>query len=241
MKLSIIIPALQEEKIIEKMLISLKELKNFDYEIIVSDGHSTDKTVEIAKKYADKVVVHDGLTRQTIGQGRNRGAEVATGDFFVFLDSDVFIPKINEFFIKALSRFEEDKKLLALTVCLKALPEYETRSDRFLWAVVNLDHRLMNNVLHIGSSSGEFQMFRAEAFKKIKGYSETLVMAEDSDIFGRISKIGKARTESSLYVMHTSRRAHNEGWIWLWITWIVNTILYIIFKKSFIKEWKVSR
>jgi glycosyltransferase involved in cell wall biosynthesis len=241
MKLSIIIPALEEEKFIKKTLLSLRELKNFDYEIIVSDGHSKDRTVEIAKEYADKVIVHDGKTRQTIGQGRNRGAEVARGDFFVFIDSDVFIPNINDFFAKAISEFEKNEKLVAFTVCLKTLPEYETLGDKISFAILNFLYWFMNDIMHKGSSSGEFQMFRAEAFKKIKGYSEILVITEDTEIFMRMTKIGEVKFDYSLCVMHTSRRAHNEGWIPLWIKFMSNTASALIFKKSIIKEWKVSR
>src|SRR4051812_47233932 len=98
MKLSIIIPTLNEEKILEKTLLHLRELHDIPYEIIVSDGKSKDKTIEIANKYADKVVVYEGEKRQTIGMGRNLGASVAQGDFFVFLDADMYVPDINDFF-----------------------------------------------------------------------------------------------------------------------------------------------
>jgi glycosyltransferase involved in cell wall biosynthesis len=241
MKLSIIIPTLQEEKMIEKVLISLKELKGFEYEIIVSDGHSTDRTAEIAKKYADHVVVHDGKTRQTIAQGRNDGARIAQGEFLVFLDSDVFICNINLFFSRAITDFEKDKELIALTGKLKTLPEYETLGDKISWSIVSHFHQFINNVLHTGSSSGEFQMFRAEVFRKVKGYNETLVFGEDAEIFTRLSKIGKVRSDMKLCVMHTSRRAHNIGWTSLWFEWSINVISNLIRKKPIVKEWKVSR
>ena len=239
--LSIIIPTLNEEKIIKKMLSSLKELKSFEYEIIVSDGLSTDKTIEIVKEYADKVIIHDGKTRQTIGEGRNAGAKVAQGEYLVFLDSDVFIPDINTFFSKVISRFEKNKKLVALTVKLKTLPEHETLGDKISWTIVNFIHWTINNVLHKGSSSGEFQMFRADAFRQIEGYKKGLVFAEDGEIFFRISKIGQARLDPKLHVMHTSRRAHNQGWFSLWAIWIGNLISNLIRKKPISKEWKVSR
>ena len=101
--------------------------------------------------------------------------------------------------------------------------------------------QFLNNVLHIGSSSGEFQMFRPEAFRKVGGYNEAMVFGEDADIFMRLSKIGKTRLDSSLYVMHTSRRAHNVGWGSLWAEWIVNVASNLFRKKPVAKEWKVSR
>src|SRR5665213_4213761 len=96
--ISIIIPTLNEEKILKKTLTSLKQLKVADYEIIVSDGASTDKTLEIAKDHAHKVITHTSAGRQNIAQGRNAGAAHAHGDYLVFIDADVFIPKINDFF-----------------------------------------------------------------------------------------------------------------------------------------------
>lgn len=239
--LSIIIPTLNEEKIIEKMLTSLKELTDFPYEIIVSDGNSTDRTVEIARNHAHKVVVHDGKTRQTIGEGRNAGAEVALGEYLVFLDSDVFIPNSNAHFARAISHFEKNKNLLALTVLLKTLPEHETMGDYISWKIVNSAHRLLNNIFHIGTSSGEFQMFRKEAFQSIEGYSKTLCFGEDAEIFYRLSKIGRTWLDPKLHVFHTSRRAHNMGWLSLWSVWTVNVISNWIRKKPVSKEWKVSR
>jgi glycosyltransferase involved in cell wall biosynthesis len=64
--LSIIIPTLNEEKIIKSTLSLLKSRLKIPHELIVSDGGSNDKTVSIAKEYADKVVVFSEKNRQTI-------------------------------------------------------------------------------------------------------------------------------------------------------------------------------
>ena len=102
-KLSIIVVTLNEESVIKDTITSLKSL-TIPHEIIVSDGKSTDKTAEIAKQYADKVVVYSGIPRQTIAMGRNDGAAAATGEFLVFLDADSRILHTDEFFNEALSR-----------------------------------------------------------------------------------------------------------------------------------------
>ncbi len=78
--ISIIIPTLDEEKLIETTLRSLKEGLTLPHEIIVSDGGSSDRTVEIARCFADQLVEHRGAWRETIGQGRNQGARVAKGE-----------------------------------------------------------------------------------------------------------------------------------------------------------------
>ncbi|MEM5873123.1 MAG: glycosyltransferase, partial [Candidatus Aenigmatarchaeota archaeon] len=57
-KISVIIPTYNEEKYIEDTLLSIKYQRfNYPYEIIVSDSNSKDKTIEIAKKYANKIII----------------------------------------------------------------------------------------------------------------------------------------------------------------------------------------
>ena len=133
--ISIIIPTLNEEKIIEKTLKSLKELKG-DYEIIVSDGKSTDRTVSISKMYADKVVVYEGEARQTIAMGRNLGASVASGEYLLFLDADIAIPNPSFFFSKLLKEFN-DKKFVGATVFLKVYKEMATIGDNIFYSMLN--------------------------------------------------------------------------------------------------------
>ncbi len=73
--ISVVIPAYNEENYIEACLKSLRNQKtNVPYEIVVCDNNSTDRTVEIAKKYADKVVYE---RRQGIGYARNKGVSAS--------------------------------------------------------------------------------------------------------------------------------------------------------------------
>lgn len=241
MKLSIIIPTLNEEKVLERTLKSLRQLSIVQYEIIVSDGHSTDRTLEIVHKYADKVVEHDGSFRQTIAQGRNAGAAAAKGEYFLFIDADVLIPDIDSFFRRALPLFETDPTLAGLTVFLQVLPEHVTLSDKLFFAISNRVNQVLNNVLHLGSASGEFMMMPAEKFRQVGGFNPQLVVAEDNDLFGRLSKVGKTRVETGLYVMHTSRRAHSVGWPILLALWLGNFIYSKLRGKSLSREWKAIR
>ena len=238
--ISIIIPTLNEEKIIEKTLKSLKGF-NGDYEIIVSDGRSTDRTIEISKQYADKVVVYEGTTRQTIGMGRNLGASMAQGEYLLFLDADLYIPDINEFFKKTLTSFEEDPSLVGLTVYMKVFPEMATTADKFFFWLFNNMFYFLNNILHKGVSYGEFQMMRKNIFKELGGYNEKLAVAEDNEFFKRLTKKGKTKIDSNLIVFHTGRRAHKIGWPRLLISWWINQLSVSVFKKSYHSEWKVIR
>lgn len=238
--ISIIIPALNEEKIIAKTLTSLRKL-TLPHEIIVSDGGSKDKTAEIAREYADKVIVHTGEKRQTIAQGRNEGAKHAQGDFLVFFDADCSIPDMDAFFRIALSDFEKNLKLVALTASLRVLPDNETWADRFGYGILNTNVKILNNILHLGEAAGEFQMMRKSTFEKVGGFREDLVTREDADMFKRLSKLGRTMSDPRLTVYHTGRRPHKEGWPNVLWTWSVNTVWVFLFDKSVASKWEEIR
>ncbi len=241
MKLSIIIPTLEEEKVIGKILKSLQELRGPQCEIIISDGHSSDRTVDIAKEYADKVIVHDGKTRQTIAGGRNAGAKVAVGDYIVFIDADVEIYDVSKFFARAESFFDTNQKIVGLTANVRIMKEFETIADRLNFDFINFIHRLANNVLGIGMAIGEFQMVRRSVFNSIGGYNEKIVVGEDQEFFRRLSKMGKTILPKDLTIYHTGRRIHKLGWFHIWVAWMKDGLVVTFFNKSVSKEWKIIR
>ncbi len=83
-EVSVVVCARNEEKFIEACMKALKN-QNLKPEIIVVDGHSTDKTVKIAKKYADKIVFDNG---KGISDARNVGAKAASGKIVAYCDAD---------------------------------------------------------------------------------------------------------------------------------------------------------
>lgn len=235
--ISIIIPVRNEAKIIGETTKKIHdELTAYEHEIIVSDGGSSDRTVEVAKKYANVLEYH-GAERKTIAWGKNQGAKAAKGPYLVFIDADVHIPNPNEFFKTALARFAADPKLTGLTVNLNVFPDQATFADRFFFGMVNRDHWFNNNVTHLGSASGEFQMIPKSAFEKVNGYKEYLVVAEDNDMFARLAKIGHTHMDRSLNVYHTGRRGHEVGWPRLLWEWFVNYTSVRFFDRSHHKEW----
>ncbi len=99
--ISIIIPTLNEEKLLPNLLDQLSDqnLKSkFNYEIIVSDGGSKDKTLDIAKRYTDKIVVHNENRRQKISEGKNLGFKISSGDLLVFICADCRLDNPYQFF-----------------------------------------------------------------------------------------------------------------------------------------------
>jgi len=241
--ISIIIPTLNEETILEKTLKNVKQINRFPVEIIVADSRSTDKTVQIAGRYADKVVVYEKPDKPNAAKGRNLGAQNAHGEYLMFVDADVFkFNLVPDDFVTGLVReFEKDEKLLAATVNLLVSPEMERFWDHVILCTVNLLHYLNNNIFHTGSSSGELQFIRRSAFEKLGGYNEILVASEDQDMFIRLAKLGKTKLIRSLSAYHTGRRPHKIGWPKLIYIWMKELAYYKFTKKSAAEEWTPIR
>lgn len=94
-KLSIIIPARNEEKNLPILLKSLQKQSYQPYEILVVDDDSQDQTAEVAVSYGAKVVQFPKDKRDWVGKaaGCYYGAQAAKGEWFLFLDADIFLPR----------------------------------------------------------------------------------------------------------------------------------------------------
>jgi glycosyltransferase involved in cell wall biosynthesis len=234
--LSIIIPTYEEERVIEKTLLHLRTVKSVPFELIVADSGSTDRTVEIAEKYADAVVRYDDRPKNA-ARGRNLGAVHASGKYLAFIDADVLPVDPEHFFKKLIERFEADSRIMGGGVCVRTLPEIETWGDRISHIMINVMTATANNIFHQGAISGEFQMMRKDAFEKVGHYNESLNITEDNDLYGRLAKLGKTRTFWDLMVMHPSRRAHKIGWPRLWFEWTINLFAVKFLGHTWHSEW----
>lgn len=237
--ISFIIPTYNEEKVIAETLQRLRKFTLAPYEIIVADDQSTDRTVEIAKNFADKVVIVKNKT--TIAANRNHGAKEAQYPFLVFIDSGVEIPDLSTFFRIALKRFEDNTKLYALAVRVHIHPIIVTKTDILFTWFLDAWFSFSNNIMHWGLSTGKFQMIRTEAFKKIGGYNESLAAGEDNELYNRLSAHGHTRWEKRLTVFHLGRREHALGWPQLLVIWALNGLWVTLFNRSFNKEWRAIR
>ncbi|HOX96073.1 MAG TPA: glycosyltransferase family 2 protein [Candidatus Woesebacteria bacterium] len=87
MKLTVVIPTLNEEKDLYKTLESIKNLAD---EVLVIDSGSTDRTIEIAKTYGAKTIHHPFTS---FSETRNFGNEQAIGDWILSIEADVYVTK----------------------------------------------------------------------------------------------------------------------------------------------------
>jgi glycosyltransferase involved in cell wall biosynthesis len=239
---SIVVPTLNEEKLLPQLLsqISDPRLKNnYNYEIIISDGGSVDSTREISLELADKIVVHTKKERQNISQGRNAGAELAEGDWIIFLNGDVLISDIDKFFDK-IQKYSSTNSFSGITFSVLINPDEENLTDRIFLSFYNYYFHLLN-IIGIGMSRGECMVVNRQLFEELKGFNEKLAAGEDFDLFTRVRKNGKVKFLHNPVIYESPRRYRKEGHFKIMFKWLINSLAVYFKKKSVSKEWKAVR
>lgn len=243
--ISLIIPVFQEEKIIKQTLqIYTKELREkYNIELIVSDGGSTDRTIEIAEKFANKITVHNEKRKQTIAEGRNKGALISKGDILVFMNGDT-VPANPEKFFDKISKLGFDDNFysnnIAFTCYVSVSPEEILIKDKVFYFIHNRYIRFLN-FIGLGMGRGECQIVKSDYFNMVDGYDDSLAAGEDFDLFRRLAKIGKIGFMKDIIVYESPRRFRKYGYIKVIMSWIFNSLSVMIYGKSVSKDWEAVR
>lgn len=199
--ISIIIPTLNEEDYLPRLLESIKKQAFGDYEVIVSDAGSTDATLEIARKY-HCVITKGGLP----ARGRNNGAKAAKGNTLFFLDADTILP--DHFLHQSLQEFYE-RKLDMASFCITPHPVQKVSSflvDVFYnKMIVALEKLLPHSAVGI--------LIKKELFEKLGGYNESVILSEDHDLGRRAAKVAKFGVIRSARITVSDRRFRKDGWL----------------------------
>ena len=240
-KISIIIPTLNEEKLITQ---TLKQFdcdikKNFGLEVIVSDGGSTDSTLEIARNYADKVIVHNEKYKQNIARGRNQGASVSDGDVLVFLNADTLINDVSSFFDEILYEMNRDH-ISAIACPVKVFKNEEIKIDKLFHFLYNNYVRFLNKFV-MGMGRGECHILDRKAFKSIGGYNENCYAGEDFDLYKRLRKTGKVLFLKNRVIFESPRRYRKLGYRKVFWDWTRNSVWITLFGKSISQNWDEIR
>ncbi|GMV54114.1 MAG: glycosyltransferase [Flavobacteriales bacterium] len=243
--LSIVVPVLNEEKLLEQTLrVFTPELQaRFQAEIIVSDGGSTDSSVSIALTHTSNVVVHSGEHRQTIAEGRNKGAEVAQGSVLIFINADT-VPANAEGFLATIVCFADRQGRYGRASAL-ACPVHVNPSEARLFD--SIFHPLYNtyiallNLLRIGAGRGECQIVRTDVFRAVGGYRPALAAGEDFDLFARIALRARVMFAGDLLMYESPRRYRRFGYLRIVWWWSVNALSVLFRGKSSSEEWEQVR
>lgn len=227
--ISIIIPTLNEEIYLPRLLDSIKKQDYSDYEIIVSDGGSLDKTADIAKEMGCSFIV-DNLHHHPSWQ-RNNGAEIAKGEILLFLDADTVLQE--NFLSSAISEFKR-KNLSTAAFYIKFNPNCFLYS--FFSSVINSLAWSRQLISPIGIGAGI--IVKKEINKKLNGFNTEILLAEDYDYCTRSAKVGKFRMIKSIKLLYSSRRLENNGKFVTLAKWLkmgLFTLLNLKIKKKIIK------
>jgi glycosyltransferase involved in cell wall biosynthesis len=237
MKLSIVIPAHNEELSISECLSSITENLDFpDSEIIVINNASTDKTKEVAEKFQNVRVIDErekGLTK-----ARQRGLKEAKGELISYLDADTKIPigwskTMMEAFVK-------NKNL----VCLSGPPRYYDLKGFGKFMTELFWRTLAPFMYHIVGYMAYGANFTAKrnALIAIGGFDSNIKFhGEDTDIARRLSKVGKVVFSQRFFIYGSGRRFSGEGVFKTNLTYGINFLWEVIFHKPFSKEYKDIR
>jgi rSAM/selenodomain-associated transferase 2 len=171
-KISVIIPALNEAENIEPCLLSVARQQG-QFEIIVVDGQSTDGTAEIAERYATVIISERGRAVQM-----NEGARRAQGDVLLFLHADSIL---HPYALTRLQEALEDSHVVGGTFTLRF------DSDKFLLKFIAFFTRFKIRYFHYGDQ-GVF--VRRSVFERLGGFKEMPLM-EDIDFLLRLRKSGR--------------------------------------------------
>ncbi|MHA1737772.1 MAG: glycosyltransferase [Candidatus Heimdallarchaeota archaeon] len=172
---SIIVPTYNEERNIVKCLDSLKKLNYPNYEIIISDGGSTDKTIEIAQSKIDKVVIDYNVPPGWIGKnwGCYLGYKEAKGEYLLFVDADtVHKPESLDHFIKI--AIERDSALLSLFP-YQILEKWWESINTFIYFASMLTYGGRNSVNNPDkpnsyTASGQYMLFKRADYEVFGGH-----------------------------------------------------------------------
>jgi len=213
MLISIIIPTLNEERQIGKLIAYLQRDPSFPLvkEIIVVDGHSEDHTREVAIKTGATVLnsEHRGRALQM-----NLGARRASGQILYFLHADTFPPT------GYAQKIWQATRDLYISGCFRL---------RFDWShwFLNTNSwftRFNSNLFRFGDQS---LFVRKEAFMQVNGYNNKLKIFEDQEIVKQLSRLGRFAVLSD-HVTTSARKYRKNGPIRLQLVYFWIYFLYVL-------------
>jgi GT2 family glycosyltransferase len=209
-KVSIVVPAYNEERLLPAALKSiLGAARAFDgwaWELIVCDNNSTDRTAQIARDAGATVVFEP---HNQISRARNRGASVAAGEWLVFVDADSTPSR--ELFADLRAAIESGRVIGGgATIAVEAAEagQWAVRAALGFW-------NAMSRSLHW--AAGAFVYCEAAAFRRAGGFSEELYASEELDLSQKLKRLAKARGRefrilSAHSLLTSNRKMHLYGW-----------------------------
>lgn len=205
--LSIIIPTYNEEEYIGRLLECLRPQLTESDELIVVDSYSSDRTVDIAKKYGARIILEP---KNGNGLARNAGAKAARNDIIVFVDADC-IPS-NDFAERIRNHFRSPEVL-----AVGGLDLYHSDSSvrrviyntfsRTVFYTAMITHALTGKYWFASNNCA----YRKDVFLGAGGFRS--VICEDTDLTRRLPPSKNVVYDSKLRLLLSDRRFRKHGFL----------------------------
>ena len=210
MKISIVIPAFNEERLLADTLASINKARasfdsaNIESELIVCDNNSTDRTAEIARA-AGATVVFEAVNQ--IGRARNTGAAAASGDWLLFVDADS--KPSAELFTEVTEQIRSGRCVAG--GCTLRL-EGNHRIPNVITRVWNWKSRQRRWV------AGSFIFVETAVFRKIGGFNREFYAGEELDLSNRLNAVAK-ETGREVVILHRHPMLTSDRKVRLYTGW----------------------
>ena len=205
MKISVVVPAFNEEKLLPATLRSIRtaavafDAPGWTWEIVVCDNNSTDRTAEVARAEGATVVFEPV---NQIGRARNAGAAGASGDWLIFVDADS--QPSPELFADVAVEIQRGNRVAGGSTVKLDGDHFWYNFWVRVWNILSRFRRYM---------AGSFIFCDAKAFREVGGFNNELFVAEELDLSIKLKKLAR-KTGLSLVVLHrhplltSARKAH---------------------------------
>ncbi len=214
-KISVVIPTYNEEAYIGRCLNSLvnQTLNRDAYEIVVVDGGSADRTVEIAREYADIVIMQQS---KGVGGARNDGVALSSGEIVAMTDADIVLPD------NWLERIYDDFSGDGVVAVYGPIIPIESRFKYRL--LIGMFNKLVHIAAYLKvfyATLGSNTAILKDVFERIGGYTD-MSAGDDYEIARRLKEEGIIKYDPELYVWFSMRRMEKYGVIRALYIWAMN-------------------
>jgi glycosyltransferase involved in cell wall biosynthesis len=238
LKLSLVIPAYNEEKLLGQCLSSIIKATRevtFDTEIIVVNNASSDNTEAIAQSFPEVRIVNE--PRKGLVMARRAGYIASTGNLIANIDADTIMPA--HWIQTVFQEFSTHRNIVALSgpYIYYDLSPFVRFLVKCYYYLGYIDHLFNHHILHKGAmlQGGNF-VLRKDALEKIGGYNLDFdFYGEDTDMATRIQKVGTVKFAFYLPMRTSGRRLQEEGVFITGVRYMINHIWTILFDKPYTK------
>ncbi len=225
LKLSIIIPAYNEEAYLPATMDSIKAAvarldSGIHVDVVVVDNDSDDGTAAVALERGAKII-HEPM--RGVAHARNSGARNADGDVLVFIDADVIVPPnlLNEICV-----------VMCDPACVGGAVDVEYRPQRLSTKFYLQAWRLLARLA--GMAQGPTQFCRHSAFEALGGYDPQVWIGEDVDFYWSLKKFAKAESGTVRLIrcprVQPSSRRFDKWPVWKALVW-TNPLFIALFRR----------